>query len=201
MKKYRAPLALFLCVFCHATAMEKVCYLNRMPRDILDYIAIFLTCDDETEEQFIARTFAEKQKKDDYYYENAHHEVCMPNLCLAAKNKKKQRISLKEDGARLALFDGSKVYEYKGLAKSGYECCALSPSGTMIAIFHRQFLPGEKYKTAILEILKMGTEDIPEQENGNLIVEKRRKLLRRNYKTSFNDIAFNKQGQHLIAWN
>lgn len=36
--------------------METVCYLSKMPLDIQNHIAQFVLCDDETEEQFIART-------------------------------------------------------------------------------------------------------------------------------------------------
>jgi hypothetical protein len=36
--------------------METICYLSKMPLDIQNHIAHFLLCDDETEEQFIART-------------------------------------------------------------------------------------------------------------------------------------------------
>jgi len=210
MKKYEAPLALFLCVFCHAHAMEvelKHCYLSKLPIDVLNLIGSFLICDDEiekeTKKQFIARTLAEKLEKDEYYYGNAHHEVCMPNLRLHLHRNGKG-ISLDSEGKRLILgISGNehKLYEYKELSKSDYRCCDLSPSGNMIAIFHRQFLPGEEYRTAIIELLKVKIEDIPEQKNGNLIIEKRRELARGDYHVQFVEIAFNKQGNQLIAWN
>jgi|SRR5579862_3854692 hypothetical protein len=202
MKKYGAPLALLLFVFqMHAMEVEiEPCYLSIMPTDVLNLIAHFLTCDDETEEQFIARTLDEKLEKDEYYYKNAHHEVCMPNLRLHS-HRNGRGISLCSNGKRLALGDHDKLYVYKGLEKSDYECCDLSLNGGMIAIFHRQFLPGEQYKTAILELLQVKTEDIPDQENGNLIIEKRRELARGDRRIQFVEIAFNKQGNQLIAWN
>lgn len=201
---------LFLFVFYHAHAMEiikkkpsipcgDVCYLNLMPREILNYIASFLM---ESEEEFITRTLAEKKKKDGMYKNFRCYAVSLPNQHLRSRGNNKV-IVLSGDGSRLALCDGLEDVR-RGmycteLEKSTYDCCALSPNGTMIAIFHRQFLPGEEYRTAILELLKVRTEDVPGQKNGNLIIEERREIFRIN-EVCFRSLSFNQQGWQLIGW-
>jgi len=51
---------LFIClsigIMAHISAMEPLCYFAQMPQDAQNLIVHFLTCDDETEEEFIART-------------------------------------------------------------------------------------------------------------------------------------------------
>jgi hypothetical protein len=177
-----------------------ICHFNKLPAELLNLIAYFLTCDDETEEQFIARTLAKKLETDRKSNQDSYDEIVMHNLRLHLKRNDKG-ISLSNDGKLLSLSYHSKRYVYEGLVKSDYECCDLSLSGNVIAMFHRQFLPGEEYRTAILELLKVRTEDVPEQKHGKLIVEERRELARADRNTWFTEIAFNKQGNQLIGWN
>jgi hypothetical protein len=213
MIKY-APLALFLFVFqLHAMEIIKqnpsipcddVCYLNQMPRDILDCIAGFLM---ETEEKFVARTLAEKKEKDRKYDDLRQHEVHLSNEHLQSRSHKRA-INLSENGTRLLLFDGIgddsiKSYkytqEYKQFERLYCHCCALSFSGTMIAMFYKKLVP--EHNTWILELLKVSMEDVPEQKCGNLIIEERREILRDNKNIAFRSLAFNQQGWQLIAWH
>jgi hypothetical protein len=210
MKKGMLQL-MVLFVVLHAHAMEIVqqnpsipcnntCYLNYMPLEILNYIASFLM---EAEEDFVARTLAEKKKKDAMYADKRHHEVRWPNAHLSLRCSNRG-IVLNGDGSRLAMRDGLKdvrkgMYVTK-LESSTYDCCALSPNGTNIAVFHRKFETGQEYRTGILELLKIRIEDVPEQHDGNLIIEERQEIFRGDDKVYFRSIAFNQQGWQLIGW-
>ena len=197
-------------LFCICTigAMESnMCLFNRLPVDVLNFIAHFLMCYDETEEQFIARTSADKQKKDKEEEECRLSEVASPFYSSAKNIYNNKIIFLDKDKKSLALRDciSKKIYKYKELEKAEYGCCALSPNGSMIAIFYTIFLSGEQYRIPMLEILKVETEDVQGQKNGNLIVQSRRELLSNadkmgnDYKYYISDIDFNPQGTHLIV--
>jgi hypothetical protein len=201
---------MFLLFICSIDAMENnMCLFNRLPVDVLDFIAHFLTCDDETEEQFIARILANQQEKDREEEECRMSEVVSrSSFCCTAENIYNNKlIFLYKEKKELALRDctSNKVYKYKDLKKAEYGCCASSPSGKMIAIFYTIFLPDEQYHTPMLEILKVETEDVQGQKDGNLIVQNRRELLRYvykmrdEYKYYICHIDFNKQGTHLIV--
>ncbi|HEX4068638.1 MAG TPA: hypothetical protein VHX42_00935 [Candidatus Babeliales bacterium] len=215
MKKYRAPLALFLFVFCHATAMEKVCYLNRMPRDILDYIAIFLTCNDETDEQFIARIRLEyeekkreREEKQKVINERGYYTEGRTRPCIRACNIDQTKLIFCSTDMKIFELHDYLDRDKKGVARSysyqeksewlDIDCIALSSKGQLVALYFYKKFSGEKKGRFMLEIIKIDTQK--QERNGVLILQKRRELPC-DFIELIDGIAFNKQDNKLVAYN
>jgi hypothetical protein len=217
MKKYIAPLMMvLLVVYCNAMKTvqknslipcDDICYLNQMPRDILDYIASFLTYDDETEEEFVARIQVKDITKEttedcneflvNYGFSSARIALC-PDEAKALFFVSK--VELLDNGRKvnvdnIIIFDRQKnndgdkiIYQQKIDNMDQYDHIALSPSGSMIAALYTEkeynFGGGERsyYACEIrkVDIQKKQARCIP-------------------FMFAPEGIFFNKQGTHLIV--
>jgi hypothetical protein len=213
-------IAIMLSVICHAHAMEMVkknpsipcndiCYLNQMPRDILNYIASFLM---ETEEKFVART---RVKKDLGVMEQNIQEYCCnvlikhgffsTDIAFCPDEIKVlffgRRREFLDNGDKvnvdnIIIIDRQKnndsdnvIYQQKLDDRDKYDCIALSSSGSMIATLYRKYsseynMGAELCWTNVVEIQKVDTQKkVAMHFCGTL---------------SPHGIFFNKQGTHLI---
>src|SRR5579862_2251403 len=149
MKKY---MMFVLFVFCQSYAMEQVCYLNRMPADVLNLIASFLM---ETDEQFIARTQGNKQRLDlfadkkilETFYDDGSDEWLWMHLQCFENDSHMHRLSMMQEGDDRICYDGA-------LEPAEYECIALF--GTRMALFYQKKI--ENTMKPVLELQRIELE-------------------------------------------
>jgi hypothetical protein len=128
------------------TPAHSMCYLKRMPLDVQDLIAYFLTCDDETEEEFITRTKnAEKLSLIPYYHYIPNYQIGYLNKELGAGNFDKTKIAFlyffngcMQRFATVTIIDSiKKESTTHQLEPRDYQCIALSPQASMIATIEK----------------------------------------------------------------
>jgi hypothetical protein len=194
MNKYIiSPLIISLLVTFHASAMESVhvkpnpsipcddvCHLGKMPIDIQNCIKYYVTCDDETDEEFITRIAIESEEL--VPFTTVLLEFCPDKTkmikCGYGWNRKiilTMSNVQKNDACEV-------VYTKKSNVNLFCERVALSSAGDTIAILYHTWLSNPGY----LLIRNIHTEQ-EVLHNVSLPLE-------------VNKIAFNKQGTRLIAY-
>ncbi|HEX4068639.1 MAG TPA: hypothetical protein VHX42_00940 [Candidatus Babeliales bacterium] len=225
MKQYVVQLLVLVSIFCNASAMEKVCYLNRMPRDILDYIAIFLTCDDETDEQFIARIrleYEEKKREREEGRKAIKERGYIPEVVHISRVKAYNIDQTKvifcctymkslcwSDCLDRNEEDLARRYSYQEEFKwNSVDCIALSPQGRMFAWCYYKPCSCEQYpceetcKDPAMKILEITKIDTQKKEDSNhVLILKESRELHRGESLHIDEMFFNKQGNKLIAYN
>ncbi len=210
MKKYMIPQLILVFFFIgNANAMEVVlqpCYLAQMPCDILDNIVSFLM---ETDEEFIARTRVKKEITEEcrIFFNDLDMKCQRWSFCpdktklVAAVHHPYEIPDYATPLYYLMIIDLHKNNDIKIKYKeqlfyhpvngyysvNHYDRVALSPGGSMIAMFHaeRECRNGEMHCEYIFHIRRVNEE-------------KERKI---DFPYSFYPeiIAFNKQGTLLVA--
>ena len=197
---------------------SKVFCLANMHIDIHNNIAQILMCDDESEEEFIARTKIEKEVPEQCYSFLGEFPMI---------SKYRDTISVfSSDEMKIAAFSmirGSSLWEIKEINKiipalmiidlqkknnnenivyegelkqSNYRCIALSRSGSMIAMFRFELVFVEDDIKKFLEVQKIDLK-IDRQQRGRIEMLQKRELPCVNWFPEV--LAFNKQGTLLIA--
>jgi hypothetical protein len=211
MIKY-APLALFLFIFqLHAMEIIKqnpsilcddVCYLNQMPREILDCIASFLM---ETEEEFIERVRRENVEEQEERKEKLKepvNDVGIIRMLMASNIDATKALLFMEQDCELTLYDYinpdegylNTQYSYKEEREIGYISIAVSSKGRMLA---RYFC--EDTEDVVLEIIKIDTQ---KKEDGiHILMLQESRELYRGDPLCISSIVFNQQGNKLIAYD
>jgi hypothetical protein len=204
----------FLCVVFYSNAMEQECYLNQMPCDILNLIEHFLTCDGETEEQFIERIRAknvEKQEKRKKKRNEPVNDVGIIRMLIASNLDKTKALLFYQNDCELTFYDYldcpeghiNTQYVYKEERAIEYDSIALSPKGRMFACYHyskcqcNEFV-GAEPQVCVVEVNKINTQ---KKEDGNyiLILQERLELYRGKH-LYCDKIVFNKQGDQLMLY-
>jgi hypothetical protein len=225
MKKYIAPLMMILLVV-YSNAMEivkqdpsipcnDICYLNQMPREILNYIAHFLI---ETKKEFVARirVECEEQQKEREEEQKAIAKrgwipECGYIKTLRACNIERTKCLFFCGGA-LTLFDYLNLdekcintqYSYQEERELNYMSIALSQKGQMFASYYYkdcscEKCPCEEPDMEILEITKIDTQK--KQDKNHVLILKESRKLYSGESLYFDKMAFNKQGNKLLVCN
>lgn len=215
MKKYIVLNLVSFFVF-QSYAMEvelKPCHLNRMPCDILNYIASFLMCDDETEEEFIARPRIQKEITPEC--KNLFDELNLECICWSfCPDETKLAAVVCVNPATLPInaigyahyltiinLHGIKpeIMLQKTLSLEEYECIALSSGGNMIAFFHNKRVRSHRGENFCIEPFLEIQKILKKNENGEIVITlgEKRELSPLILKPK--SIDFNKQGTDLIV--
>ncbi len=157
----------------------------------------------ETEEEFIERTLKNKQENENK--KDKHIEIYEPLRLRADNSDNTKYIVFKEDedDITITLNIEGKVYKKSNIEVHLYmntECIALSPSGSILALFCRRKVHSHRGETVCIEpFLEIQKIDLKENEDGEVAFSlgKKRELLPLSLKPT--SIDFNKQGTHLIA--
>ena len=188
-------------------ACDDVCYLNQMPRDILDYIAGFLM---ESEEEFIERTrVAKKVTVHDDIVVSCHLGLLSWRCQFCPDEKKYLVLGRKANGKlphedMIAIVDSIKnrddynnwfngnrdkkiLYKENFDNYEKYTCHGLSRGGGMIAFVYeeKKWCGSSEYFYDYFKIQKIDTLKTRELYIPDSFLHKK--------------IAFNKQGTHIIA--
>jgi hypothetical protein len=222
MKKYvvlRLSLLLFLVSQLHAMEMIKqdpsiscddVCYLNEIPREILDYIAGFLM---ETEEEFVERVCrenAEEQEEREKKLKEPVNDVGVIRMLIASNIDATKALLFYENACELTFYDYldhdeghiNTQYVYKEERKIEYNSIALSPKGRIFACYHCKLckcneLLCEELKYT-LEIRKIDTQK--KQDGNHILMLRESRELHHGESLGIDRIVFNNQGNQLIAY-
>lgn len=199
---------------------DDVCYLNQMPRDILDYIAGFLM---ETEEEFVARIRVEyeeiqkereeKQKEIDkqgWFGECGH----IPMFKACNIDQMKCLVYFQNNLILHDYIDPDEGYintQYSHTEERvvNYTSIALSPKGRLFACYYHKDCSFEEAlcqkglcaetNMNILEITKIDTQK--KQDKNHVLIVKENRQLYSGRPLCINQIAFNKQGNKLIVYD
>lgn len=174
---------------------DNVCYLNCMPCDILNFIAHFLTCDDETEEQFVERTQGKKQQLDPYadeeilqaFYDDGSDNLVSIYLFCVENDFHGHQLVISEEGDPYDFYNGA-------LESAEYRCIALF--GRKMALFY--YTQIDDVKKSVLELQRIDLKKNKKDPlNGIINLGEKRELSPLVFEPTY--IAFNQQGTHLIA--